>query len=159
MKAAKLQKVWKRCLIHHKKSNTASTKTNVPISQTFSERLKLTIQTYWMREKELKMKFGQLQEKILKASLPVSADLSNDFELIILETHQRKTSWDYFGRSRKKYLQSSQNNATYHPINPDTDVPYQTVNLFSSGKCFFYFIFDVRHTFDKISAALSIQFW
>ena len=45
-----------------------------------------------MREKELKMKFGQLQEKILKASLPVSADLSNDFELIILETHQRKTS-------------------------------------------------------------------
>ena len=39
-----------------------------------------------MENKELKMKLVQLQEKILKASLPVSADLSNDFRLIILET-------------------------------------------------------------------------
>ena len=36
------------------------------------------------------MKLGQLQEEISKASLPVSADLSNDFKLIILETDQRK---------------------------------------------------------------------
>ena len=36
------------------------------------------------------MKLGQLQEKISKASLPVSADLSNDFKSIILETDQRK---------------------------------------------------------------------
>ena len=43
-----------------------------------------------MRNKELKMKLGQLQEETLKASLPVSADLSNDFKSIILETHQRK---------------------------------------------------------------------
>ena len=38
------------------------------------------------------MKFGQLQEETSKASLPVSAHLSNDFKSIILETHQRKTS-------------------------------------------------------------------
>ena len=43
-----------------------------------------------MRDKELKMKFGQLQEEISKASLPVSADLSNEFASIILETYQRK---------------------------------------------------------------------
>ena len=43
-----------------------------------------------MRNKELKMKLGRLQEKILKVSLPVSADLSNDFKSIILETDQRK---------------------------------------------------------------------
>ena len=43
-----------------------------------------------MRDKELKMKFGQLQEEISKASLPVSADLSNDFKSVILETDQRK---------------------------------------------------------------------
>ena len=43
-----------------------------------------------MRNKELKMKLGQLQEQISKASLPVSADLSNDFQSIILETDQRK---------------------------------------------------------------------
>ena len=41
------------------------------------------------------MKPGQLQEEITKASLPVSADLSNDFTSIILETDQRKIypSW------------------------------------------------------------------
>ena len=31
------------------------------------------------------------------------------------------------------------------PMNPDTDVTYQTVNLFSSDKCFIYFISDVPH--------------
>ena len=36
------------------------------------------------------MKLGQLQDEISKASLPVSADLGNDFKSIILETHQRK---------------------------------------------------------------------
>ena len=30
-------------------------------------------------------------------------------------------------------------------MNPDTDVTYQTVNLFSSDKCFIYFISDVPH--------------
>ena len=36
------------------------------------------------------MKLGQLQEKISKASLPVTADLRNYFKSIILETDQRK---------------------------------------------------------------------
>ena len=36
------------------------------------------------------MKFGQLQEEISKAPLPVSTDLSNDFKSIILKTEQRK---------------------------------------------------------------------
>ena len=43
-----------------------------------------------MRNKELKMKLGQLQDEISKASLPVSADLCNNFKSIILETDQRK---------------------------------------------------------------------
>ena len=47
------------------------------------------IQTDQMRNKELKMKLRQLQEKISKASLPVSADLNNDFKSI-LKTDQRK---------------------------------------------------------------------
>ena len=44
-----------------------------------------------MENKELKMKLGQLQEEISKASLPVSADLSNDFKSI-------------FGNRPKKYF-------------------------------------------------------
>ena len=43
-----------------------------------------------MRKKELKMKLGQLQEEISKASSPVCADVSNDFKSIILENNQGK---------------------------------------------------------------------
>ena len=46
---------------------------------------------------------------------------------------------------QQKYIQSFINNATYHSISPDAYVTYQTVNLFSSGKCFIYFISDVQH--------------
>ena len=62
--------------------------------------------------------------------MPVSAYLSNDFKSINLETDQRKISpsMKLFWEEQQKYLQSSQNNATYHPMNPDTDVTYQTVN-------------------------------
>ena len=69
-----------------------------------------------MENKELKMKFGQLQEEISKASLPVSADLSNDFKSIILETDQRKISpfMRLFWEEQQKYLQSSPNNVKYH---------------------------------------------
>ena len=45
---------------------------------------------------------------------------------------------------QQKYLQPFINNATYHPMNPDA-VTYQTVSLFSSDKCFIYFIFVVPH--------------
>ena len=37
------------------------------------------------------MKLGQLQKEISKVSLPVSADLSNNFKPTIFETDQRKT--------------------------------------------------------------------
>ena len=44
------------------------------------------------KQKELKMKLGQLQEEISKVPLPDSADLSNDFKSFIFETDQRKIS-------------------------------------------------------------------
>ena len=50
-----------------------------------------------------------------------------------------------FWEEQQKYLQFSQNNATYHPMNLDNDVTYQTINLFSSDKCFIYFISNVSH--------------
>ena len=100
-----------------------------------------------MGKKELKMKLGELHEEISKASLPVSTDLSNDFKSIILETDQRKLSpfMTLFWEEQQKCLQSSQNNATYYPMNPDTDFPYKTVNIFSSDKCFTCFISNVPH--------------
>ena len=81
--------------------------------------------------KNLKTKLGQLQEQISKASLPVSGNLLRknlSFMRLILEEQQ-------------KYLQSFINNATYHPMNPGADVTNQTVNLFTSDKCFICFNF------------------
>ena len=46
---------------------------------------------------------------------------------------------------QQKYMQSFINNPTYHPMKPDADVKYQTVNLFSSDKCFIYFISNLPH--------------
>ena len=97
MKAVKTQKNLKETpyppkkkkLLKRKGKSITPANTNGPISQTSSEYLKLTIRTYQMRNKELKKKLGQLQEKIAKAPLPVSADLSNDCKSS-LETIQRK---------------------------------------------------------------------
>ena len=65
-------------------------KTNTPVSQISSECLKLTIQTDQMKTNYTIMKLGQLQQEITKASLEVSANLSNDFTSIVLEIDQRK---------------------------------------------------------------------
>ena len=113
MKAAKTSKNLKEMpyppqkkLLKRKGNSITPAKTNAPISQTSSEGLKLIIQTYQMRNKELKMKLGQLQEEISKASLPVSADLSNDFKSIIFETDQRKISpfMRLFWEEQQKYI-------------------------------------------------------
>ena len=89
-----------------------------------------------MGNKELNMKLGQLQEKISKASLTVGADLSNDFKSIVLETSQWRLSpfIRLFWKEQQKYLQSSQNNATYHPVNPNTVIKSAQHCLYNSGK-------------------------
>ena len=58
------------------------------------------------KQKEFKMRLGQLEEEIPKAPLPVSADLSNDFKLIIFETDQRKISpfMRLFREQQQKYV-------------------------------------------------------
>ena len=105
-------------LLKRKETNITPAKINAPISQTSSECLEITIQNYRMENKELKMKLEQLQEEISKASSPVSADLSNDFKSIILETDQRKSLpfMRLFWEEQQKYLHSSPNNVKYHPM-------------------------------------------
>ena len=58
------------------------------------------------KQKELKMKLSQLREELSKASLPVSADLSNHLKSIIFETDQRKISpfIRLFWKEQQKYL-------------------------------------------------------
>ena len=83
MKAAKTPKNLKEMpyppqkkLLKRNGNSVTPAQTNAPTSQTSSEGLKL-------RNKELKMKLGQLQEEISKASLPFSANLCNNFKSII----------------------------------------------------------------------------
>ena len=73
MKAAKTLKSLKEIpyppqkkLLKRNENSITPAKTNAPISQTFSECLKLTTQTCQMKTKNLIMKFGQLQEEITK---------------------------------------------------------------------------------------------
>ena len=60
---------------------------------------------------------------------------------------------------QQKYLQSFINNTTYHPMNPDADVTYETVNLFSSDKCFIYFIPDAPHYIQWNRHNTACKFW
>ena len=80
----------KKKLFKRKGNSIIPARTNASISQTSSECLKLTIQTYQMKRKNFIMKLRQIQDEITKISLPVNADLSNDFTSIILETNQIK---------------------------------------------------------------------
>ena len=80
MKAAKTSKNLKEMqypppkkLLKGKGNSITQAKTNAPISQTSSEGLKLIIQ----------IKLGQLQDEISKPSLPVSANLCNNFKSVI----------------------------------------------------------------------------
>ena len=108
MKAAKTQKhlkeipyppkkAFKKKVIYYTKKDKCPNFTN--FFRTYS---KLSNET----QKELKMKLGQLQDEISKASLPISADLNNDFKSIIFETDQRKISpfMRLFWEEQLKYL-------------------------------------------------------
>ena len=67
-----------------------------------------------MENKKLKKKLDNFKRKYQKHLC----------QLIISKTDQRKISpfMRLFWEEQQKYLQSSQNNATYHPMNPDTGV-------------------------------------
>ena len=80
----------KRKFLKRKGNVITPAKTNAPISQTSSECLKLTIQTCQMKTKNLIMTLGQILEEITKASLPISADLSNDFTQLFWKLTKEK---------------------------------------------------------------------
>ena len=143
-----------------KKEKNTLAKTNAVISQTSSEHLKVTIQTYWTGNKELKMKLGQLHEEISKSSLPVSANLSNDFKLIILETDQRKLS-----PFMRLFWEDSKN--VYNLLKIILSSPWTLILMLHTRQSIYLVLTNVLSasflmfyiTFDEISATLSIQFW
>ena len=82
------------------------------------ERLKLTMQTYRIDNKNLKKQTEQFQEEISKSSLPVSTVLNNDFVSIISDADQSKISpfMKLFWEEQQKYLKTSSSGVRYHPM-------------------------------------------
>ena len=63
-------------------------KLNALISNTSSERLKLTIQSFRIENKELKEKVMELQQELSKSSLKVSGNLGEDLTSIMAGADQ-----------------------------------------------------------------------
>ena len=107
------------------------------------------------------MKLWQLREELSKASLPVSADLSNHLKSIIFETDQRKISpfIRLFGRNSKNIYNITK---IVLQITPWTLILmlhirqsiYLVLTNFLSNSFLMFHI-----TFNEISTTLSIQFW
>ena len=64
-------------------------KLNAPVSKTSSERLKLTIQSFRIENKDLKEKVMELQQELSKSSLKVSENLGEDLTSIMDGADQR----------------------------------------------------------------------
>ena len=64
-------------------------KLNAPISKTSSERLKVTIQSFRIENKELKEKVMELQQELSKSSFKVSENLGEDLASIMAGADQR----------------------------------------------------------------------
>ena len=96
------------------KMTTVPAKPNAPTY----ERLKLTMQTYRIDNKNLKKQTEQFQEEISKSSLPVSTVLNNDFVSIISDADQSKISpfMKLFWEEQQKHLKTSSSGVRYHPM-------------------------------------------
>lgn len=110
-KSCKLQKASKL----KGKKTTFLAKLNVPISKTASERLKLTIQTYRIENKN---QIEQLLEGISKSPLPISAELNNDFVSVMSDADQSKISplIKFFWEGQQKFLKTSSSGVRCHPV-------------------------------------------
>ena len=84
-------------------------KLNAPISKTSSERLKLTIQSFRIENKELKEKVMELQQELSKSSLKVSENLGEDLTSIMAGADQRDIPpfMKFFWEEQQKYIKCS----------------------------------------------------
>lgn len=78
-----------------KKKGIIPAKPNAPISQT-SKRIKLTLQSYRIEDKELQLKVQQLQEQVSKSSLTVSDELGSDLVSIVSVADTSKVFMKFF---------------------------------------------------------------
>ena len=90
-------------------TNLIPVKSKAPISKLSNERFKVTLQHYRIENKSLKSKIDELQLKLERSSMKVSAELSEDLVSIFSKTHQCTMSpfMKFFWEEQQKYLKSS----------------------------------------------------
>ena len=88
-----------------------------PVSKTTPERLKLTLREQRLRCVELERQLNEMKTEIMKSSVEVDHNLSNDLTTILSETQENITPFmNLFWQQQKKLLQSSPSGVKYHPM-------------------------------------------
>ena len=88
-----------------------------PVSKTTPERLKLTLREQRLRCVELERQLNEMKTEIIKSSVEVDHNSSNDLTTILSETQENITPFmNLFWQQQKKLLQSSPSGVKYHPM-------------------------------------------
>ena len=97
---------------------TIPAKLNAPISQTSTERVKLTLQEYRAENRALKAQIEEIRQELETSAVPVSQDLSKDLTDIMSGIDQEKIPpfMRLFWEEQQNYLSSSKTGIRYHPM-------------------------------------------
>ena len=88
---------------------------NAPIKFTSPEKLKATIQTFRVENKELKNQIEEMQVEISQKSVPVDNELNKDFLSIMSQADKNRIHEVLLGRATK-YLSANKTGVRYHPM-------------------------------------------
>ena len=96
-------------------TNLIPAKSKAPISKISNERVKVTLQHYWIKNKALKQKNHEFQLELERSTIKVSAELIEDLVSTISKTDQC-TIHEVLQGEEQKYLKSSSKAIRYHPM-------------------------------------------
>ena len=103
-----------------RKANISSlpVKANAPISLTSPSRLKATIQSFRIENKQLKIELQKMSDEIAKYSVQIGHNLSNDLVTIMANTDKEQISpfMKMFWEEQQKYLSQPKQSVRYHPM-------------------------------------------
>ena len=97
---------------------TVPAKLNAPISQTSTERVKLTLQGYRAENRALKSQIEEIKQELETSAVPVSQELNKDLTDIMGGIDQEKIPpfMRLFWEEQQNYLSSSKTGIRYHPM-------------------------------------------
>ena len=92
-------------------------KLNAPLTLVSHERIKNTLQSYRIENKQLSEENEKLQKLIEKSAVKTTTSLDQDLKCIISNADPAKISpfMKFFWGEQQKYLQSSSTGVRYHP--------------------------------------------